>query len=213
MKTLTAFFAIFCLLFSSCTHNYNISIDSYKDKEIIPHGFSKESSFAVIPSENSMLAKEIAGKIETLLKERGYVVTNKENCQYQLNFDFGIESKTETVTVAKTIPGPTKTKRGQMRDKEGKKSTSFEEETETSATVVYVPEERTFFNKKINVHVYDKNNKEVWSAEAFNSGYNGNLRSMVNYLLVPLFNNFGSNKNTWIEVPENDLAVQKLKSL
>ena len=209
------------LLLCSCgKQKLLISTNSFADVQAIPNGFSKESSFFVEPmkEDNQLFSKEVSRKIEIILKEKGYSIKSAEEADFYITFNSDMTSQTSIVNVPKYIPGQTQTTSGNVNGSKG--TISYNEQTQTSGSITYVPQEITFFIKAIFIQVYDaklyrENKKEiqVWSGSAMCSGDNCNLRSTIDYLLTTAFKYFGKNTQEYVCTTQNykDKEVEKLR--
>ena len=105
------FFALLFLplLISSCAkvRKEQVANNAFADMLIIPDGFVAGSSFSVTAetTDNPMLAKEVARKIEKLMQDKGYVVTSRQNAEYHLTFNFAMTPLKTTVQSPKIVTG------------------------------------------------------------------------------------------------------------
>jgi hypothetical protein len=188
-------------LLSACRKRVHITTNTFADVQAIPGGFEEGSSFAVIPAskENQLFNKEISHKIARELQTEGYQVKPAKEAakaDYCLVFGYGITSSTNTVNVAKYIPGERQVKQGFIAGR--RDVVDYEEVTETSGTTVYVPEEYTVFKRELMMQVYDaklyhkdKQEELVWQGTAVSVGDCSDLRLIIDYLIGALFNHFG----------------------
>ena len=74
---------------------------------------------------------------------------------------------------------------------------NYQETTELAGTTVYVSQERTFFNREMNIQVNVSQQtdygEQVWHGKIFSCGTTSDLREMVDYLLIYAFKYFGAN--------------------
>lgn len=217
MKRPKALLFSLLLFLGSCTQYY-VTTNAFADPEVIPGGFESGASFAIVSTHQNdkLFSKEVSHKIGKLLTSQGYVVRDSLDADYILSFDFGMESFTETVQVKKTIPGEKVKKHGNVKvhgDKHSNKS--YEEETESSTQVIYVPEERTYYSKKLSIFVCPRDaaqKDDVWNVTTSCSGSNNDLREIVDYLLVSSFRHFGHNTHKKI-VTAFDKDADEIKNL
>lgn len=212
--------ALLPLLLASCVRYY-VSTNSFIDSDFLPKGFPKNSSFAIVPSEeyNALFSKEVARKISKILEDRGYQVSNIDKADYYLFFDFGIESSTTTINVPKYIPGQTRSTQGNVYGSHGG-YVHYQEKTQSSGTTVFVPESYTFFTRELTITVYDakayrkkKLENLIWHGRSVSSGSNGDLRQTIDYLIVTTFDTFGisTGKIVSSEISESDRRVRWLR--
>lgn len=184
----------FLMLLTGCGRNLHITHNTFADTQNIPRGFPLNSSFYVSSSteDKKLLTKEIVQKITWILEDKGYTVTDKETADYHLTFDTKMTQETGTRSVLTYIPGDVQTTTGCVL---GQGAVTYQEQTETPGKFVYVPEKYTYFSRKLSIHVYDlgQENEEVWQGSAFSDGESGDLRDIIDYLLVSSFKYFGKN--------------------
>lgn len=205
------------VLMAGCTQ-YSVSTNAFADVQLIPQGFEKNASFAIVSSHRNdrLFTKEISHKIEKLLKEHGFVVKDQGKSDCLLVFDFDMKSFKEIVHVEKQVPGETVTKQGNTKtwgDQQLNKD--YAEKVESSSKTIYVPEERTYFtgHLQIDVHKEDTPQKEVlWSVHTASTGSNNDLRELIDYLLVSSFNYFGQNTHKKV-VKKFDKDCEEVKQL
>lgn len=189
-------------LFCSCGKKIEVlNISSFVDQKKLPDGFSGASSFFVVTDKKKdpLFEKEICQKIEEQLDNQNYIIEDLEDADYYLTFTYDITSTTSVVNVAKYIPGETTVTSGSIYGQYGWYG-GYTEQSQSSGSIVYVPETYTSFNKFLFVRVYDadlyrKTNVEdvLWEGSVISCGENNNLRTFINYLLQSLFKCFGKN--------------------
>jgi hypothetical protein len=221
-------FYIACSIFlCSCSRHYEIVINSHADSHFIPHGFPCGSSFAIVSASTNkaMFSKETKNKIAVLLKENGYKLASPRMADYLLVFNSDITSKTVTVHVPVYSPGQTQTTTGNVNTTNPsgwqRSSSTYSSTTQSSGTTTYVPREYTFFIRGVSLHVYNahffRSSKEedlVWSGSAVSSGENGDMRQVIDYLLVAIFDRFGTDtkRGITVDISENDKEVKRMRS-
>ena len=160
-----------------------------------------------------MFSKEVSHKIAKILQEGGYHVTDAEHANYCLKFDYKMTGDTRTIQVPTYIPGPSETTKGNVCSSEGE--LRYQEEKQSSGTVIYTPQDITLFTRELSINVYDRNNQEqVWQGFASSTGNGDDLRDVMDYLLVSAFNYFGQNtkKNLDARVSCKNPVVKWLKT-
>lgn len=209
-----------CLLLSSCGRRMSITNNTFADRQAIPAGFERGSSFFIEPLEhkNKLFAKEIHHKIATLLNEQGFVVMSADRADYQVSCTMDMITSTITVQVPHYIPGEKIIVQGCKHKGDGDDQT-YTETKETVGTVIYAPEERTIFKHKLQMSVYQiahdssENKEPVWQATAHTSGDDNDQRDIIDYLLVSVFKYFGKNtkKSVSTEVSERNKEMKQLR--
>ena len=209
-------------LFCSCGKRIEkITINSFTNPKKIPNGFSKESSFCVIPAKNNnqLFEKEISQKIKTILQDQEYAIKEQKNANYYLTFIYGIKSSTHIINVPKYVPGQEQTIQGNIYGKYGWYG-GYTEQSQSTGSIIYVPEEYTFFNKSLFIKVYDadlyrktKNEDLVWEGSAISCGESSDIRKFIDYLLMSVFRYFGKNtqKNIHLDTYSEDKNVDWLR--
>jgi len=195
------------MLLSACTKRLPVTVSTIADVKSIPNGFSTDSSFCILPAQknNQLLSKEMSYKIMRKLEQLNYKFTNAEDADYYIKFDYSINQTTKTITVAKYIPAETTITKGKV-NKNGKSTTNYQEETIKPGTTIFVPELCTFYNKEINIIVFDApkyrhNNTEenLWEGSAASSEENNDPRENIDYLITSALNRFGKDTRKNVE--------------
>jgi hypothetical protein len=199
---------------SSCGAIYNVKVNGYIDpkttQQITPGG-----SFFVMENKeakNPLLEKEIKEKINKLLDSRGYRLTTFDKADYYLFFGYGMGEPRSTIVF--------------MPDYAGGCGWGMSFATPGSGCyllvpplVTYVPYTTTLYDRWLLINVVEgpafrtrKESRPVWVGEARSMGASSDLRTVLNYLLVADFQEFGKNtgKAVTIEIKENDPAVAGL---
>jgi len=212
------------VLLPACTpKNIHIDITAYADTSVIPNGFLKKKSFAVIGGSyvkgvnqnNELQTKELERKVSNILKDKEYIVTtNIEEADYCLFFNYGSSSETKVLNTLKYIPGETCTTTGTLG------LYRYNQESATSGTYVYVPEEYTFHTKFLVCYVYDAKlcqnlnqdimPPQIWYGLAYGVDEYTDLRKYLELLLVQLFDFFGDNSPGTVstKASEDDIELQ-----
>ncbi len=202
-----------CFALHSCARYIETTTNTFADVVIIPQGFPQGSSFVIVPEqrEHLMLSKEVSQKMTHLLHERGYRLADAQNADYLLHFNFAMTKDTKIIHVPTYIPGPVQTKTGNVSGSEG--SVHYDEQTQSSGTVIYRPEERVFFNRELCIKVYDRHEEQVWQGFSVSTGSSSDLREAIDYLLVSAFHYFGQNtkKNVELRLESENATVKWLK--
>ncbi len=199
------------LLIPGCTKKIQVYSNAFADKKKIPMGFALNRSFYILTPDdkNVLFVNEVKDKLADLLLENGYSIADKEQADYYLFFNFGLDSSNKTVSVPYYIPGETKTTSGSVYSSDGI-NTSYQDQTISSGTYVYAPVEVTVYNRHITMEVYDaftyrnsKKPEQLWHIVATSSGDSSDLRLIMDYLLKTVAKNFGKDtKQTICDVWE-----------
>lgn len=202
------------LLFSGCYRQISITSNTFADMGKIPFGFTPGNTFYIysngpitsIPN-GTALEKETAYKIGKILSEKNYIVHNKNthNTDYVMAFTLHVSKSVQTTNEPRYIPGPTLTKRGNIRTPENGQITQYEEQQQTPGSVILVPEQHTYYTTLLEINVYDGERyrldgklEQLWSGSATNTRENSDIRDTIDYLIIEALKYFG--KNTQREV-------------
>ena len=186
----------------STVPTYNIKVNGYTDPAT-PALIRPGASFCVVENQqakNLLLEKEIKEKLHKLLSNHGFSVTPFEKADYYLFFDYGM---TVPSSVSVTPPdyygsigwgwgygwgGPSV----YMGMPYGGYSTTTLNDRWLLIKVVEGPPYRT-----------QKVSRPVWVGEARSVGASSDLRTVLNYLLVAEFKEFGKNTGKAITMDIN----------
>ncbi len=206
------------MLCTSCSA-YRVSTNTFVDIGELPRGFPIGASFAIISKKEDhfLFSKEVESKIAKILLGKGFIIAEKGRADYFLAFDFDSQAFTETVHVLRYLPEETKSTKGNIR---GKEDIKYQEEVKSSGNAVYIPVERTFFTKNLNIFVYDaklygkaERENEIWRGSCSSTGSDKDLRQVLDFLIISVFEYFGksTHKNIDSKLSKNYEAVQKLR--
>lgn len=201
-KLLLLQLSILLLCTCSCAqHKIKIRNTAYSDIETIPTGFAKNSSFTLYVTSridgsdenNSLQARELEQKMALLLKDKGYAIaTTRDQSDYCLVFNYGVETHTEKITVPRTT----------------QKSTGYGfYGNYRSESIAYVPEQQTIYTTFVSCNVYDtqdyiaasrekskKNGRApqaIWHSKAVTINKDSNIREYLDALVISLYDLFG----------------------
>jgi hypothetical protein len=215
MQKLVIFLAlvVFACGLSGCSTIYHVQVNGYTEsgavQQIAPGG-----SFCVIENKeakNPLLEQEIKGKITKLLQSRGYPVTGFETADYYLFFGYGMGEPRSVSVVLPDYFGSIGWGAGY-----GWGGPAF------SIGVPYGPyaaDSATLYDRWLLLNVVDgpayrtrKVSRPVWVGEARSVGASSDLRTVLNYLLVADFKEFGRNtgKAVPVEIKGQDPEVFSL---
>jgi hypothetical protein len=216
MKKLIIFLAIAvmgCCL-SGCGAYYNVKVNGYTEAGTTRQ-ITSGGSFCVIENKeakNPLLEGEIKEKINKLLESQGYSLTTFDKAEYFLFFSYGMgEPRSLTVIV----PDYYATGWGVGYGRPGPvyhfwvppvlfSMPSIITTTYSRWLLINVVEGPAYRTQKVS--------HPVWAGEARSVGASSDLRTVLNYLLVADFREFGKNtgKAVTVEIKENDPAVAVL---
>jgi len=217
MKQMIRFLACLVLgcCLSSCAgyNSYNIKVNGYTDPNV-PGQIRPGGAFCVMENKeakNPLLETEVKGKITKLLETRGYPVTAFEKADYYLFFGYGI-GEPRSVSAA----GP---------DYYGSIGWGVGYGWGGPAFAIGVPygtyaaNTATLYDRWLLINVVEgpayrtqKVSRPVWVGEARSVGASSDLRTVLNYLLVGDFKEFGKNtgKAITVEIKAQDPEVGAL---
>ena len=198
-----------CLPSCSSVASYNIKVNGYTDPgtpaQIKPGGF-----FCVMENKeakNPLLDAEVKGKIAKLLEVRGYPLTAFEKADYYLFFEYGMGEPRSVSTAAPDYYGSIGWGMGTGwggwggRGGWGGPAVSI-----GMPWGGYSGDNTTLYDRRLRISVVDgpayrtqKISRPVWVGEAHSVGASSDLRTVLTYLLVADFKQFG--KNTGQAVP------------
>ncbi len=217
MQTPTRFLVLMAigLTLSGCGTFYHVKVNGYTSpattQRIQPGG-----SFFVIANKrakNPLLEMEVKDKIQKLLQSHGYPTTTFEKADYYLFFSYGLG---EPRNVSVTAPDYSIGWGGGWGPGYGWGGPAF---------YFTVPpwggytEETTLYDRWLLINVVDgpayrahQAAQPVWVGEARSIGTSSDLRTVLNYLLVADFQEFGKNtgKAITIKLEEQNPAVYSL---
>jgi len=169
---------------AGCTTRYRVHVNGFSE---LDQSISEEASIYVTAdpnSQNPIFDKEIKAKIEMLLKSHGYVpAPDVEQSDYRLAFHVGLDS--HRVTGYTPLYRPFMGFHDRFRGGYNIGYTS------------YVPYFETFYDQWLVMKVFatgrdddSEAGRVIWIGEAMTDTSVGDLRSVVNYLLVAGFEYF-----------------------
>jgi hypothetical protein len=172
-------------LSAGCGISYSVSVNGYSATGQGLH-ISKGASIAVVTDSNvpnPILKKEVGEKVEKLLAEKGYRLT-QDNPDYYLLFDYGIDAG-RTVTDITPIHRPILYDPYPYTGFYPHGYTTYVAQSEIVHT-------RWLILKLIKGKAYDasKKTEPVWIGEITSAGTSSDLRELLNYMLVVAFEHF-----------------------
>ncbi|MCX8110143.1 MAG: hypothetical protein N3D15_02705 [Syntrophorhabdaceae bacterium] len=217
----TARFLLFILilmmiLLQGCAVSYIVRVNGYIDpsKPLDIEPGAKIHIVEDTKAKNPLLEKEVIFKLDNMLRLKGYQVTEPDNARYYMLYGYGIgHERTITSTMPVYTPGRTATV-----TKTSPTGTSYSTIQIPSSTT-YIPYATTvtdkwLFLKLVEGEDYRREGKisPVWIGEASITGEGSNIRELINYLIVGIYNFFGINtkKTISVDVLEDDPLVKRI---
>ncbi|OGR29096.1 MAG: hypothetical protein A2139_06710 [Desulfobacca sp. RBG_16_60_12] len=208
-----------CLPSCSSVASYNIKVNGYTDPGA-PAQVKPGGSFFVMENKeakNPLLEVEVKGKITQLLATRGYAVTTFEKADYYLFFGYGMGEPRSVNVATPDYYGSVGWGMGYGRGGWGG----------WGGPSVYVgmpwggyaADGATLYDRWLLINVVEgpayrtqKLSRPVWVGEAHSLGSSSDLRTVLNYLLVADFKEFGKNtgKAVTMEISAQDPEVAPL---
>ncbi|MFI5354534.1 MAG: hypothetical protein ACHQX0_02885 [Desulfobaccales bacterium] len=194
---------------------YRVNVNGYTDPAA-PTLLTPGASFFVIENQqapNPLLEKEIAGKINQLLANKGYALTAYDRAQYYLFFSYGIGQE-RAANVA--MPDYYTSYGFGLGGGSGWRGSPF---VFAAPFFTFYPGPESRYDRWLLLNVVDgKYYREkgqfqtVWVGEARSTGASTDMRLAVNYLLLADFQQFGQNtgKALGVEINEDAPQVQGL---
>lgn len=211
------------------TKRIHITSTSYADRQAIPHGFARGTSFAIAQSSHEgeeaqhpeLLDKELSQKASILLKERGYRIKKLKSADFCLMLDYGSSCERKTTESLRYIPGKTVGTTTTAIDCCGHYHLSHQA-TEIPGKFVFVPEEYIDCTKFLSCTVYPAKEfasaqeqlpDQLWHAESWTVDQNTNVRDYLDYLLIQNIDLLGVNTQTTCQTTmyANDERVENLR--
>ena len=136
-------------------HKVHVTSNTYANVKSIPNGFNLGNRFAILSAKNtnSLFNQDLALKITRMLEGEGYLVSDINNADYFLIFNLNIESSQATELVARYVPGQSQTTYGNVYDEYN--TVEYNETTQSSGTITYVPSQYTLFTRTLHITVCD----------------------------------------------------------
>ncbi|MGA9756213.1 MAG: DUF4136 domain-containing protein [Desulfobaccales bacterium] len=201
------------LSLAGCANYFNIKVNGYTDPNV-PGQITPGDSFCVMENQeakNPLLEAEVKGKITKLLETRGYPVTTFDKADYFLFFGYGLG---EPRSVSAAAP-----------DYYGGVGWGVGYGWGGPSVVIGVPygtypaDTASLYDRWLMINVVEapayrarKDTRPVWTGEARSVGTSSDLRTVLNYLLVADFKEFGKNTGKAItrEIQEQDPEIYSL---
>ncbi len=207
-------FLLLVLLYG-CT-SYTVKVDGFRnpDKPLMTAAGTTIHVVEDKEAKNPLLDKEVVRKLENMLKLKGYAISQFDSPVYYVLHGYGIgHERTITRMMPAYQPGGTATV-----TKTGAKGTSYST-IQLPGTTTYVPHTTSVSDKWFSLKIVDGKDyrdsgatTDIWIGEAVVTGESKDLRDMINYLIVGIFDHFGENtgKRISVDIKEDDPRVKTL---
>jgi hypothetical protein len=159
---------------------------------------------------NPLLEREVADRIAALLAERGYTQSTVADADFYLVFGYGIgPGPLHTAVLPVYHPGGVATVYGDVNAT-----------VQLPGSWSYVPYTVATNTRVLTIRVADgprfrdtRQVETVWAADTVSTGKSGDLRNVLNYMLVATFDYFGGNTGRAIqlELSTEDDRVRRLQ--
>jgi hypothetical protein len=198
------------ILLGSCAREsgMRVTTNTFANKEVIPQGFKKQTSFSISTKQKGdpLFTREVAQKIATILRNKGFTIKTTSDVEYNLNFSFAMSKSTHVRDVPVYIPDY-----GHWHYHHYHHGYGF--------SIAYIPKEFTLFHKILLLEVYKNSGSRaerivpVWQGTAHVYEEDSDLRDAIDYLLVTVFKYFGRNTKRYIKskMEDDNEEVRKLR--
>lgn len=196
-----------------------VSHQMLANRDKIPTGFSKDKSFIIaggkytingIKQKDGLSNRELEKKVTLALSNNGYHLKSREaadtSTDYAIVYQYGISSKKKTVYEPKPVTG----------------SVWTWNDSALLNTTTYVPVERTYFTKTLELSVVElpeylktgKISDPIWQSEAWIVDESDDMRKNLDFLIVQSISMFGKDSAGTIitDLYDDNKAVVKLRS-
>ena len=206
---------IVVLVFSGCTPVYRVQVNGFADSDYAGRIVLNAKIYTVenTTAENPLFDKEIKAKIDKILKNKGFILSNKETADLLCAFNYGVGiGRTQVGSVP--VQSPPITSSVVVSNQGGASQTTA---IMTPGPTSYVPYARTDYDRWLTIVISDarsyreaKKEKVIWYGDIISSGSSRDLRTVMNYMLIAAFEEFGKDtkKGITIEIKENDERVK-----
>jgi len=208
-------FMIVVLVLGGCTPVYRVQVNGFADPDYAGSFVSNAKIYVIENTkvENPLLEKEIRTKIGKILKSKGLILSTIEAADLLCTFNYGVGMG---LTRIGSIPiqSPPVTSSVTVSNQSGTAQTTT---IMTPGPTSYVPYTRTDYDRWLNIIISDarsfresEKDKVIWYGDVISSGSSRDLRTVMNYMLVVAFEEFGKDtkKGITIEIKENDERVK-----
>jgi hypothetical protein len=206
------------ILMQGCTSSYMVKVNSFLDPDK-PVKITPGTTIHVVDdkeAKNPLLDKEVTKKIENMLKLKGYSISQSDGPHYYVLHGYGIgQERRVTRTLPVYQPGGTATV-----TRTGPSGTSYST-IQLPGSTTYVPYTTAITDKWLSLKIIDGKDyrdsgkmTDIWIGEASVTGEGRDLRDMLNYLILGIFEYFGENtgKELIINIREDDPRIKALST-
>lgn len=211
-------------LTTGCMTRYHVGVTSYLSDEVPFPPATKDTKIAVVAEsdpDEPLLEKEVKRKIEYLVGQSGFSVGTLDNADYILSAFFAIDGgSTETGTAPVHHSGGVSTTHIYTSSGQWATGTTYH-----PGYTTYVPYSYTYFTRYLGVNLYERerwltsqsedlSDAIAWRGTTISSGSSSDLRSVIDYLLVATFEEFGEDtgKRKRSTLLKNDKRVKELRA-
>jgi len=211
-----------CTQIMGCTR-YSVGVTSYLADDV-PFPAASESTLIAVVTESDpkepLLEKEVKRKVEYLLEMQGFEVGSVGESDYVLTAFISIDDGT-TGTGTRSVYHAGGVSYTHVYTSNGQWATAT---TQNPGYTTHHPYSFTFFTRYLGLDLYERERwirsqeNEItdaiaWRATSISSGSSSDLRSAIDYLLVPAFEHFGEDtgKRKRTTLFEGDNRVKQLR--
>jgi len=180
----------------ACATYYKIRVNGFSDKDVSV--LNPGTSVFVVENpnaENPLFEREIKSKIIKLLEKHGYQVSTFDEADYLLDYDYQIGS-------GRAVTGVSSHQRAGQTVAVADPMTGMPQYVHVPGKTVVTSHSSTVYDRRLLLRVIDgeqyRNTNELhaaWIGEVTSSGSNADLREVIDYLLVAVFQHFGEDTN------------------
>jgi hypothetical protein len=209
-------FLLLLILLQGCTSSYTVKVSSFLDSDK-PVKITPGTVLHVADdkeAKNPLLDKEVTKKLENMLKMKGYSISQSDGPHYYVLHGYGIgQERTVTRSLPVYQPGGTATV-----TKTGPSGTSYST-IQLPGSTTYVPYTTAVTDKWLSLKIIDGKDyrdsgkvTDIWIGEASVTGEGRDLRYMLNYLILGIFEYFGEStgKELAVNIREDDPRIKTL---
>ena len=185
---------------------YNIKVNGYTDPAA-PQQISPGGTFCVIENKeakNPLLEKEVRDKIGKLLEKQGYALAAYERADYYLFFSFGLGGESSATVV---MPDYYSSVGFGVGGGSWGRGGSYFLAAPFFSYYPFPAETAPLYSRWLLLNVVDAKYyrdkgqfRTIWVGEARSTGTSSDLRTVLNYLLLADFKEFGQNTGQAVNV-------------
>jgi hypothetical protein len=206
---------IMILVAGGCTPVYRVQVNGFADADaagrILPH--ARISVVERPDAENPLFEKEVARKIGKILRGKGFSLSDLGGADFLCTFNYGVGVGLTRVGSV-PLPSPPVTSIVTIPDRDGVPQTTT---VMTPGPMTYVPQVSTEYDRWLRIAISEaasyrtsKTARVVWYGDIVSSGTSRDLRTVMNYMLIAAFEEFGKDTGKGIikEIKEDDPMVR-----